>query len=106
MVAVHFSFISRLCGVFLSPNDHAAGAPDARRRALPGSSGDPRALLTGALADMLPSTLEEVALAAGLESATAAAYLADMSARCAVMFNPLTKRYSLPKTAFGSPLAA
>ncbi|HIC82206.1 MAG TPA: hypothetical protein EYH07_18695 [Kiloniellaceae bacterium] len=106
MVAVHSSLISRLCGVLLSPNDHAAEAPAARRRALPGVPEDPRALLTGALADMLPSTLEEVALAAGLEPATAAAYLADMSARCTVMFNPLTKRYSLPKTAFGSPLAA
>ena len=58
---------------------------------------DPRQRLTAALAEMLPSTLEEVALAAGLELPTAQAYLAEMSARSQVMFNPLTKRYSLPR---------
>jgi len=58
---------------------------------------DPKCRLINALAEMLPSTLEEVALAADLELPTAQAYLAEMSARSRVMFNPLTKRYSLPR---------
>ena len=106
MFAVHSALISRFCGALLSPNDNAAEAPAGQRASLPGVAQDPRSQLVAALADMLPSTLEEIALATGLQPATTAAFLADMSARCTVMFNPLTKRYSLPKTAHSSPLAA
>ncbi|WP_299619822.1 hypothetical protein [Pelagibius sp.] len=67
---------------------------------------DPSARLLAALAEMLPSTLDEIADAAEVERTTAEAYLARMSARCEVMFNPLTKRYSLPRTAAGSTFAA
>lgn len=67
---------------------------------------DPRRRLTAALAEMLPSTLEEVAQAADLELPTAQAYLAEMAARSRVMFNPLTKRYSLPRFAGDSGFAA
>ena len=67
---------------------------------------DPRHRLVSALAEMLPSTLEEVAQAAGLELPTAQAYLAEMSARSRVMFNPLTKRYSLPKILHDTSFAA
>ena len=67
---------------------------------------DPRQRLTAALAEMLPSTLEEVARAAGLELQTAQAYLGEMSAHSRVMFNPLTKRYSLPKFTGDNSFAA
>ena len=63
---------------------------------------DPSARLIAALAEMLPSTLDEIAEAAAVERTTAEAYLARMSARCEVMFNPLTKRYSLPRPTAGS----
>ena len=63
---------------------------------------DPSARLIAALAEMLPSTLDEIADAAAVERTAAEAYLARMSARCEVMFNPLTKRYSLPKPTAGS----
>lgn len=66
------------------------------------SLNDPSVRLIAALAEMLPSTLDEVAAAAEVERTTADAYLACMSARCEVMFNPLTKRYSLPRPTAGS----
>lgn len=72
----------------------------------PAGLDDPRHRLVSALAEMLPSTLEEVAQAAGLEIPTAQAYLAEMSARSRVMFNPLTKRYSLPKLLHDTSFAA
>lgn len=62
------------------------------------STATPQACILQALAGMLPSTAAEIAEACGLEPVTAAACLDGLSARCQVMFNPLTKRYSLPKS--------
>lgn len=76
------------------PMDHQASAPDPQRAIL------------GALAEMLPSTSEEIAETAGLDPVTAAASLDALTARYRVMFNPLTKRYSLPKTAPATGIAA
>lgn len=58
---------------------------------------DPEALICAALAEMVPSTAAEIAEAAGLDPATAEAGLERLAATCRVLFNPLTKRYSLPK---------
>lgn len=58
------------------------------------------------LAEMLPSTAAEIAEAAGLDPVTAGACLEALAARCEVMFNPLTKRYSLPKAPSTHALAA
>ncbi|GAB4394874.1 MAG: hypothetical protein Tsb0032_24050 [Kiloniellaceae bacterium] len=58
---------------------------------------DPGSLICAALAEMLPSTAEEIASATGLEPAKAAACLDELARRYRVMFNPLTKRFSLPK---------
>lgn len=54
-------------------------------------------LIFKALAEMVPSTAEEIAEATGLDPAMAEACLDQLAARYRVMFNPLTKRYSLPK---------
>lgn len=67
---------------------------------------DPRSLICKAMAEMLPSTAEEIAEAAGLDPATTAAYLDEMAARYRVMFNPLTKCFSLPKAWLNPGLAA
>jgi DNA-binding IclR family transcriptional regulator len=66
----------------------------------------PQERIRSALADMLPSTAAEIAEAAGLEPVTAAACLEALAARCEVMFNPLTKRFSLPKSRLQTGLAA
>ena len=55
-------------------------------------------LICGALAEMVPSTAEEIAEATGLDAATTQLCLDRLAASCRVMFNPLTKRFSLPKT--------
>lgn len=58
---------------------------------------DPQALVCTALAEMVPSTAAEIAEATGLDLATAEASLERLTATFRVLFNPLTKRYSLPK---------
>ncbi|HMA15161.1 MAG TPA: hypothetical protein VKP12_10280 [Kiloniellaceae bacterium] len=60
-------------------------------------SRDPQALVCAALAEMVPSTAAEIAAASGLDAAEAEACLERLTATCRVLFNPLTKRYSLPK---------
>ncbi|MGF1593902.1 MAG: hypothetical protein ACFCUW_11515 [Kiloniellaceae bacterium] len=55
------------------------------------------ALICAALAEMVPSTAAEIAEATGLDPVTAGACLERLAATCRVMFNPLTKRYSLPR---------
>jgi len=63
-------------------------------------------LICAALAEMVPSTAEEIAEATGLAAGTVEACLEGLTARCRVMFNPLTKRYSLPKVYRAPGLAA
>ena len=70
------------------------------------SSQDPRRLICAALADMLPSTSEEIAEATRLDPVTAVAHLEELTRSYQVMFNPLTKRFSLPKTWPKAGLAA
>lgn len=70
------------------------------------TSQDPRRMICDALADMLPSTAEEIAEATGLAPVAAAALLDELATRSRVMFNPLTKRYSLPKAWPASGIAA
>lgn len=60
-------------------------------------SRDPQALVCAALAEMVPSTAAEIAAATGLDLVTVEASLERLTATCRVLFNPLTKRYSLPK---------
>jgi len=72
-----------------SRNDHAM------KHELPNA--DPQSVIVDALARMLPSTTAEIAEACGLEADATAACLDRLAGRCQVMFNPLTKRYSLPK---------
>jgi hypothetical protein len=66
----------------------------------------PQEQIRDALADMLPSTAAEIAEATGLDPLTAAACLEALAAHCEVMFNPLTKRFSLPKMTPRAGLAA
>lgn len=70
------------------------------------AAASPQDLICTALAEMLPSTAAEIAEASGLDPVTAAACLDGLTARCRVMFNPLTKRYSLPKAQPRAVLAA
>lgn len=65
-------------------------------------SRDPQALICEALAEMVPSTAAEIAEATGLDPATAEASLERLAATCRVLFNPLTKRFSLPKAWTGA----
>jgi len=58
---------------------------------------DAQRAILDALSQMLPSTAAEIAEAAGLDPIVTAARLDDLAERYRVMFNPLTKRYSLPK---------
>lgn len=58
---------------------------------------EPQEVIRQALAEMVPSTAEEIAEATGLDAVVVDATLDHMAARCRVMFNPLTKRFSLPK---------
>jgi len=92
MPVCEFSVIS-LCARF-------AGRPGRQ------SATDLEAKLRLVLAEMLPSTLEEIAEAAALETAVTLACLEDMAAGSRVMFNPLTKRFSLPRSAAAGGLAA
>ena len=106
MFAAQTNLITLLCqSLRQPPNRRLSGSGDPGN-GTPQGLDDPRRRLVSALAEMLPSTLEEIAQAAGLELATAQAYLAEMSARSRVMFNPLTKRYSLPKIMDDSSFAA
>lgn len=67
---------------------------------------DAQTLICEALAQMTPSTAEEVAEASGLDLDAAAAQLEELTRRQRVMFNPLTKRFSLPKAGTLPGLAA
>lgn len=67
---------------------------------------DPRSLILEALADMLPSTAEELAETTGFDPVTTTACLDELAARNRVMFNPLTKRFSLPKARTAAGIAA
>jgi len=69
-------------------------------------SEDVQALICAALAEMTPSTAGEIAEATGLDPLAAAAQLEELSRRQMVMFNPLTKRFSLPKARALPGLAA
>ena len=57
----------------------------------------PQDLICSALAEMVPSTAEEIAEATGLDAATTQLCLDRLAGSYRVMFNPLTKRFSLPK---------
>lgn len=57
----------------------------------------PQDLIRRALAEMVPSTAGEIAEATQLDAALVEATLEQMTARYQVMFNPLTKRFSLPR---------
>lgn len=94
MIAFQANLVALLCNSLKQPSTRRGDSPQHETN---DGLDDPRQRLTAALAEMLPSTLEEVAEATGLELATAHSYLAEMSARSRVMFNPLTKRYSLPR---------
>lgn len=80
--------------------------PQYRHDHSPQSVEDPRKRLIAALAKMLPSTQDELAQAVQMEVPTVQAYLAEMAARSEVMFNPLTKRYSLPRFTVAQGFAA
>lgn len=87
-----FPLYARLCG-----------SKPARSKRAPA----PDAVVCAALAEMVPSTAAEVAAATGLDAATVDACLDRLAAGYRVMFNPLTKRYSLPPVSkIASGLAA
>ena len=67
---------------------------------------DLKAAICRALAEMLPATAEEIAESLALEPGTVSSGLHQLLRRQRVMFNPLTKRYSLPKIQPGDGLAA
>ncbi len=67
---------------------------------------DLKTAICRALAQMLPATAEEIAESLGFEPGTVSAGLHQLMCRHRVMFNPLTKRYSLPKIQPGAGLAA
>ena len=106
MFAAQTNILTLLCDTLQQPFERHGRTPRKPANENPPGLDDPRGRLAAALADMLPSTLDEVAQAAGLEPATAQAFLAEMGARSQVMFNPLTKRYSLPRGAVESSFAA
>jgi len=70
------------------------------------SNPDAQSAVLDALGQMLPSTAPEIAEAAGLDPVVAAACLDGLAQRYRVMFNPLTKRYSLPKAVAVTGIAA
>ncbi|GAB4352255.1 MAG: hypothetical protein Kow00114_00820 [Kiloniellaceae bacterium] len=87
-----FTFYARFSGL----------SRPSRRRSIPAmaqtpATPDPQSAVLDALAQMLPATAAEIAEVTGLSAAAAAACLDGLAARYRVMFNPLTKRYSLPK---------
>ena len=106
MFAAQINLLTLLCQNRQQASDRRESGSRKPEGGGPAGLDDPRHRLISALAEMLPSTLEEVAQAAGLELPTAQAYLAEMSARSRVMFNPLTKRYSLPKILHDTSFAA
>ncbi len=67
---------------------------------------DPRSRINQVIADRLPSTAEEIAEASGLDPVTTTALLHEMASRNRIMFNPLTKRFSLPRARPGAGIAA
>ncbi len=67
---------------------------------------DPFSHISRVVSDMLPSTAEEIAEASGLDSVSTAAFLNEMAGRNRIMFNPLTKRFSLPRARAGAGIAA
>ncbi len=86
------SFCARLSGRKARTSNKAVRCMDQKP-----VSQDPLRLICDALADMQPSTAEEIAEATGLPPVAAAAHLEELAACYRVMFNPLTKRFSLPK---------
>ena len=104
MFAVDSSVVS--LRALLSGQKRRANLEHARCRSDSMSSNTAHSLICDALAEMLPSTLEELAQATQLDAAAAAACLEDLAGRSRVMFNPLTKRYSLPKAALRPGIAA
>lgn len=98
-----FYFYARFPGLTHSSKRRAAMTQTPEN---PMAESTPQEQIRSALADMLPSTAAEIAEATGLEPVTAAACLDALAARCEVMFNPLTKRFSLPKATPKSALAA
>lgn len=95
------SICARLSGLTSRASNKAESDMDKEATSL-----DPRSAICTALADMLPSTAAEIAEAAGLDAAAAAACLDDLARRNRVMFNPLTKRFSLPKPWLTAGIAA
>lgn len=91
-------FYVRLSGLMPRSNRRSDAAMDQKAEAPD--------LICEALAEMVPSTAEEIAAATGLDPAVAEANLDRLTARCRVMFNPLTKRYSLPKARSHALVAA
>lgn len=67
---------------------------------------DLKGAICRALSEMLPATAEEIAETLGLAPGTVSAGLDQLMRRHRIMFNPLTKRYSLPKIRPGAGLAA
>jgi hypothetical protein len=68
--------------------------------------GDPEELICRTLADMVPATTGEIAEATGLDARVVEATLDHMATRYRVMFNPLTKRFSLPRLGSARSFAA
>ncbi len=106
MFAAQTNPVILLCQAFRHAASLRKRGPQRRLSGAPQSAADPRQRLIAALAQMLPSTQEELAQVVQLEMPTVQAYLADMAARSEVMFNPLTKRYSLPRPAKAQGFAA
>ncbi len=97
----NFAFYARFPG-FSRPTSRRTDPAMAQKPSNP----DPQRAVLDALAQMLPATAAEIAEATGLDEAQAAACLDGLAARYRVMFNPLTKRYSLPKAAGHTGVAA
>lgn len=67
---------------------------------------DAETLICEALAEMTPSTAAEIAEATELDPVAAADRLDELARQQRVMFNPLTKRFSLPRPRSAPGLAA
>jgi hypothetical protein len=94
-------FYARLSGRVSRSNRRSNRAMNSSTAARP-----PLETICEALAEMVPSTCEEIAFATGLDPVTTAASLDRLAVSYRVMFNPLTKRFSLPKTRTLGGLAA
>jgi hypothetical protein len=97
MFAVDLPVAASLCARFSGRSGNAARAARA---------GEPRDLIRQALAEMVPSTAEEIAEAILLDPLMVEATLEQMTTHYQVMFNPLTKRFSLSKGRIVGGLAA